>query len=253
MKLLPFALLGIAMLSTPLTSFAQSYQAEAEINISRTTFDFDRGRDADANVIGLAGRYFLAPVEIVGPWSESAFLQKSSSVGISLSRVSGDVDSDTDFDVDVRYVTPENLILGGELSSSDATDISAFGGIYLDDRSTAIARISLGDIDTLGVEYRNLLQLSGGNSLAAEASFTLQDAADTGFEIDVSSTYYLSDQLGLLAGLSYEDIGNFDLLTLTSGAEYFISPTIAVAGGLSLGFGDPQDRTNILIGALARF
>lgn len=253
MKLSPISLLGLGLLTIPLTSIAQSYQVEAEINIVRSSLDIERGGDVDNNLLGLSGRYYLAPVETVGPWSESAFLQKSSSAGLSLSRTSGDSPSDTDFEVDARYVTPENLILGGELSSSDATDVSVFGGIYLDDRSTAIARISLGDIDTLGVEYKNLLQLSGGSNLAAEAGFTLKDADKTGFEIDAGATYYLSDQLGVLAGLSFEDVGDFDQLTLATGAEYFLSETIAAGAGLSFGFGDPYDSFTILLGAKARF
>lgn len=253
MKITVTALFSLGMLITPLISVAQSYQIEAEANLSLLSFDLDRGGDGDANSLRFGARYYLVPVETVGPWGESAFLQKSSSAGIELSRISGDVDSDTDFAVDAFYVTPDDLIVGGELSSSDATDISVFGGLYLDDRTTAIARISLGDIDSIGAEYKTMLQLAGGNDLTAEAGFALQDAADTGFEIDASAVYYLSDQLGVLGGLSYQDIGSFDEFTLATGAEYFVSETLAARGALLLSFGDATDTTTFTIGVVGRF
>lgn len=253
MKLPITALLSVGILAAPQISLAQPYQIEAEANLSRSNFDFDNGGDADANVLSLSARYYLVPVETVGPWSESAFLQKSSSGGVELSRISGDVDSDTDFTVDAFYVTPDDLIIGGELSSADETDISVFGGRYLDDKTTAIARISLGDVDSLGLEYKTLMQLASGNNLTAEAGVALLDASDTGFEIDASATYYLSDQLGVLGGAAFQDIGDSDQFTLSTGAEYFVSETLAARGGLALGFGDPIDTTTIFVGVIGRF
>ena len=170
-----------------------------------------------------------------------------------MSRSGGDVSGDTDFSIDAFYVTPEDLIVGGELSSDDVTDIAVFGGLYLDDKTTAIARISIGDADSIGLEYKTLRQLASGNDLTVEANVALVDAADTGFEIGGSGVYFLSDQLGVLGGLSYQDIGDFDLFTLSSGAEYFLSETLAVNGGLSLGFGDSVDTTSFFIGVLGRF
>lgn len=253
MKVISRALVGLCALAIPVLSVAQTYQIEADASLVRSSFDFDRGGDADVNQLLLGARYYLAPVETVGPWAESAFLQKSSSAGIELSRTSGDVEGDTDFTVDGFYVTPTNLIVGGELSSSDATDIAVFGGMYLDDRTTAIARVSLGDVDSIGGEYKTIRQLSSGNDLAIEAGLALLDAVDTGFELDGTATYFLSDQLGALAGVSFVDVGDFDEITLTGGAEYFLSETIAARGGLSLGFGDSRDSTSILIGVLGRF
>lgn len=253
MKLSVTGLLSLGILAAPLISVAEPYQIQADAAVARSSFDFDRGGDADVNSINLGVRYYLEPVETVGPWSESAFLQKSSSAGVELSRVSGDTESDTDFTVDAFYVTPEDFILGGELSSADETDISAFGGLYLDDRTTAIARISLGDIDSLSAEYKTLINLAGGNDLKAEAGFALQDAVDTGFEIDASATYYLSDQLGVLGGVSYQDIGDFDEFMLTAGAEYFLTETMAAGGALTLGFGEPRDSTALILGVVVRF
>ena len=252
MKFQVIGLLNLALLATPLISAAQPYQIEAEANIARTSLDFDAG-DFDSNLFTLSARHYLAPVETVGPWTESAFLQKSSSAGVSLSRSGGDISGDTDFSIDAFYVTPENLIVGGELSSDDVTDIAVFGGLYLDDKTTAIARISIGDADSIGLEYKTLRQLASGNDLTVEANVALVDAADTGFEIGGSGVYFLSDQLGVLGGLSYQDIGDFDVFTLSSGAEYFLSETLAVNGGLSLGFGDSVDTTSFFIGVLGRF
>lgn len=246
-------LFGLGMLVAPLSSVAQSYQIEAEADLSLSFLDFDAGGDGDGYLLGIRARGYLQPVETVGPWSESAFLQKSSSAGIELTRSGGDFISDTDFGVDLFYVTPDDIIFGGELSSSDATDISVFGGIYLDDRTTAIARISLGDTDSIGAEYKRILQTASGNDLTAEASLFLLDAADTGLGIAASGVYFLSDQLGVLGGLSYQDIGDFDEFTLITGAEYFLSETIAARGGLSFSFGSSVDDTTIIGGVVARF
>lgn len=253
MKKISTALIGLGALAVPLLSAAQSYQIEADASFTRASTDFDNGGDADVNLISFGGRYFLAPVQTVGPWSESAFLQKSSSAGIELSRVSGDTDSDTDFTVDARYVTPADLIVGGELSSDDETDISVFGGKYLDDRTTAIARISLGDIDRIGGEYKTLRQLASGNDLLIEAGLAFVDAADSGLELEGSGTYFLTDQLGVLAGLSFLDIGDFDRTIFTAGAGYFLSETLEVLGALTLTSADTSDATALTIGVVGRF
>ena len=246
-------LLGLGMLAAPLASVAQTYQVEAEANLFFVSFDPDNGGDIDGTVIDLNGRYFLEPVETVGPYTESAFLQKSISAGINLTRTGGDFNNDTDFAVDVFYVFPTDLIAGGELSSSDATDIAVFGGKYLDDRTTVIGRISIGDIDSIGAEYKTILKTASGNDLTAEASFALLDAADDGFEIDGSATYFLSNQLGVLGGLGYQDIDDSDTFNVVGGAEYFLSPTLAARGGLSFGFGDSVDTTTVSIGVVGRF
>ena len=188
----------------------------------------------------------------MGPYAESAFLQKSISAGVNLTRTGGDFENDTDFAVDVFYVFPTDFIAGGELSSSDATDIEVFGGKYLDNRTTVIGRISIGDVDSIGAEYKTILKTASGNDVTAEASFALLDAADDGFEIDGAATYFLSDQLGVLGGASYQDVGD-DVFTVLGGAQYFLSPTLAARGGLAFGFGDSADTTTINIGVVGRF
>jgi len=238
--------------ATPLVSVAQTYQIEANAEMGIRSFDFDRGGSGDGNIINLGARYYLAPVETVGPWAESAFLQKSTSAGIALFRTGDNFDSNTDFAIDLFLVTADNLILGGQLGSNDATNIGAFGGLYLDDRTTAIASISLGDIDSIGGEYKTIMQLASGNDLTAEANIALVNAGDSGIAIGGSATYYLSDQLGVSGGLGLETFGNEEI-SLEVGAKYFLSETLAVGGDLSLAFGDFLDTTSITIGAIGRF
>jgi len=240
-------------LINPTVSTALTFQAEAGAALSLVSFDFDRGGSADGNVLALDARYHLAPIELVGPWMESGFLQKSSSIGAQLSRSGGDFNSDTDIGLDVFFVTAENFIVGGGLSSDDTNDLFFLGGTYLDDRTTALIRISLGDADSIGAEYKTLTQVASGNDVTLEAGIALINAADTGIAIDLSGVYFLSDQMGVGGLFSFEDVGSNDQMTLGASVDYGVSETLTAVGGVTLGFGDFVDTTTFTVGVSGRF
>ncbi len=220
--------------------------------------------DASANTIGFT--YYLKPVDAsTGPLAERAFLSRSAwlsgTYGLSEVDVAGadEVKSTT---VGARFVTQTDLIveldyikIGNE--DDDAT-YSVGVGRYLDGYTTAVLKYSRADDDfsILSVSYRKLLDSSNSSTNTALGGTLgyIDTEGDSGYQIGINGSYYLSQVFSAGGGVLLQKIGSTDSTTFILNSEYFL--TESIYGGIiytQTSLGDFADSTSFGLNVGVRF
>lgn len=254
---------SLALLAAvPAMSSAQTFQMEAGVVVGKGEVG-----SVDYNTLAARGRYYLRAVPIGDePFSEAPFIDKAAHVELGYLKL--DPDQGNAFDtlgIEGHFVTQQNYIFEASVDRNDAggnggssTDLEVGIGKYLDARSAAILTLELeddaADTKTLGVSKRHLSDgTSPGTWWAYDIGAALISADDTGFQLEASGTYYLSQQLGVTAGIDLTKIDNGDTTEVELTGEYFINELMAGSLTYLTSSGDGPDNKSILLTARVRF
>ncbi|WP_116366578.1 putative porin [Parahaliea mediterranea] len=251
------------------------YQWELGGNYATGEIDSD-AQDADQDIFGFQGRYYIAPVDTSkGPLAEAAFLDRASH--IELNYENGEIDLDGLGDVDSeayslggRWVHKESGWLADfeyrvdEIDDQDIDTYSVGIGRYLGQNTTLTAsygHVEQDDVDFLeadiwGLDVEHLMSFDNGTSLkmAAGYGYVDTDEGDSGDQYRLEGTYYPTEKLGI--GAAYErldveqEVDNWKVY-----ADWFVNDQVA----LTVSYGESDfdtwglDAQEFLLGVRVRF
>ena len=206
----------------------------------------DSGNTADLDFDGFsfAGRVYFDTVDTSqGPLVEAAFLDKSSSVGLSFERIEPDISGAPSADtttLDLRFVGQSDFILeigieklDNELFDFEETTLSAGVGIYLNDNTDLIFTLSTfdeADANQLQLEAHSLVSLRGDSAFSYDLGIAYFDA--DGFsstELNIAMNYFFNTQFSIGANYDLSNGDGLDESTLGFGADWFITPNFRMA------------------------
>jgi len=268
-------LLATVLVVAPIFAFAD-YRAEigAELGITKVETDYERDlqgdveQDVTTKYSQVQAVVYLTPV-VTGkdPLAEAAFVGKNSSVGITSSRDSVEVEndnyfSDFDYDDDIKtlrghFVVPAGIDLIFDLGAGrgdfDETDIDTRSlgvGAYITPTSSVTLEYTKEDHDTDGFEFdykywtlasHNLLPLREFLGLAFEPRLTVYDYDnDTDLtELGLKAVLYVNRQLGMYLDIVASILENNDETDEESvralsriGVDYFVNEQVRVGAAL---------------------
>lgn len=273
-------LVAAAVLCIPTVQAAQ-YQTEAGILYEATDVD----PNDDITIIGIAGTYYFAPIDVKGPLAEAEFLAKASGVGAGYLSADADI-GNTNVDgngyyLGIKYVVPgPDLVLGlivdsidlsgggADLESSSTTfqigkyvsDTALLGFSYMTGTQSITGQP---DNDLGGIEFSGkMLTKMNGKAVSLNASFG-QESYDYGSGNDGTNTilsiggdYYVDDTLGIGAGYATNsgDDSSTEGSTLSFNITKFVTNTTSILFGYETFLADSaDDSTTLTLGISARF
>lgn len=277
-KLLPTIIAAAGFLSAPF-ALAANYQTE----LSAGYADID-ANDNDENdyFIGLEGKYYFAPVDTANhPLAEAAFIEKSSSVYVSLDNTEWKSDAGR-LDVYQRsigvdlYVPNSMFYFGGGIKESKYKSFytDSFGAV--EGRSSQwdsewFVKAGIAPIEGLlvwsefvedadiserwNINGKYVIALAGEQALNLEAGYENSELIYPAETLSVAADYYLDRHLSVGAGFVRSVFNEDEFNKGESSTDYFIRARNYFTDniGVELGYIDNEYESSLTLGASVRF
>lgn len=235
---------GAACMALAVPALADDYRAELGVGFEHTSFDGDGL--PDAREFGVAGTFYLEPVNTDGlPLAEAAFLGRSSFLRAGTARAEfGDEKIDI-LQATFGYYVPETIFYGelsftylDDFGPGDRSNIAGAFGVTPLDGLLVLTRFDEDGWDP-NVSAKYVGKLPNAHYYAATVSAVDPDAGDVDVRLDFD--YFLDNTFSVGAGVGRHD--------WTFRAEKFFTPGFAVGGRFTAG----DDADEIGAGVTWRF
>jgi Putative general bacterial porin len=220
----------------PMGALADDYRAEVGLDFTHTQAKITGTPDIDA--LGVAGTYYFSPVSTDGlPFSEAAFLNRSSFVSARASRIeAGDFEADI-YDFGAGYYLPGTMFYG-ELGVSYSKDFGSYDTTYVSGRFgiTPLDGLQIttffdedGWDPNLSAKYVGKLP----NAHFYAAGISLVDVDDDDVEVGLEFDYFFDPTFSVGTVVSEH--------AWAVRAEKFFTPSFAVGANVFAGDGNLGD------------
>ena len=241
-------------------SFADSYTVQIDLDALHS--DADSG--AQQETYRLRNTFYFKTIDAAQTiYQEAAFLNKASSISLSVANneetVSSVDDSCCAWGVDGKYILSERFIFQAAYNSNsingvDETDLGLGAGFYINDTTSFVVGFAQKDIDdadkdfnTTSVSLKSVIDIDGEKTAVGDltASVSEKVGANTVIELDCSMDYYFTPRfsLGGRFAASLPNNGN-DANTYGLQARYFLADSFAVGASFATTIFQEEEDTD---------
>ena len=241
-------------------SFADSYTVQIDLDALHS--DADSG--AQQETYRLRNTFYFKTIDAAQTiYQEAAFLNKASSISLSVANneetVSSVDDSCCAWGVDGKYILSERFIFQAAYNSNsingvDETDLGLGAGFYINDTTSFVVGFAQKDIDdadkdfnTTSVSLKSVIDIDGEKTAVGDLTASVSEnvGANTVIELDCSMDYYFTPRfsLGGRFAASLPNNGN-DANTYGLQARYFLADSFAVGASFATTIFQEEEDTD---------
>lgn len=241
-------------------SFADSYTVQIDLDALHS--DADSG--AQQETYRLRNTFYFKTIDAAQTiYQEAAFLNKASSISLSVANneetVSSVDDSCCAWGVDGKYILSERFIFQAAYNSNsingvDETDLGLGAGFYINDTTSFVVGFAQKDSDdadkdfnTTSVSLKSVIDIDGEKTAVGDLTASVSEnvGANTVIELDCSMDYYFTPRfsLGGRFAASLPNNGN-DANTYGLQARYFLADSFAVGASFATTIFQEEEDTD---------